>query len=419
MTTPGDDRPRATARRAPPANADGSRRAACGFTLAEVLIAAILGALLLVGTATGAGLFGRQVQVLKEEVDDSKERALSAISQDLRYGWSAETPSNRLLKIYDSSGRLTTYQVTNGEILVTRPNGSTGVLIDDLRTAGFTSESATRYREGAPLSRGSTVWSSVTPTGAVAQTTVLGPGDRLALGFTAGSKAPVGQSLVNGIEEQLLEATLETLSLDVGSIVATNGTLYVDLYRARSPGDARPVGSSIGQVSFNTKGFRKVNAYVWDSKKKKMMPMPKGESWGWWDLNGDYQLFVDAPTESANLNIAPFNAKIRPGFAYTLVLQVAGEVGLAFRTYNLMVADGSGVARVVSGGSWSEAPLALTSSLAGISTVTQATETQVVQRVRISLVGQDEKTVSGYASLSSQSMIDESWLGSVPGEVAP
>ncbi|MHC4845906.1 MAG: hypothetical protein ACYTCU_07070, partial [Planctomycetota bacterium] len=311
------------------------------------------------------------------------------------------------------------YQVTEGQIVVTRPDGSAGVLVDNLKAASFASETGTRYREDTPLSRGSTVWSANAPSGAPEQATLLEPGDKLALGFTAGSKAPFGYSLSTGIEEQLLNATLQTLTVEVGSVFAKSGTLYVDLYRARAPGDARPVGSSLGQVSFNTKGFPKAKAYVWDTKKLKEMPVPMGQAWGWWKLNDDYELIVKPPTGSTKLDIAAFGATVRPGYAYTLVLQVAGDAGLAFRTYELAQADDSGVAFAPSSGVWSESPLALTRSLEGVSTVTQASAKAVVERVKISLTGQDDKTVSGYASLSSQSMIRESWLGSAPGEVAP
>ena len=95
MTIQGEDRLRAAARRAPSgAVARGLR----GFTLAEMLIASTLGAILLVGTAGSAGLFGQQVQALKQEVDDSKERALSSIAEEVRYAWAAETPSTRVLR---------------------------------------------------------------------------------------------------------------------------------------------------------------------------------------------------------------------------------------------------------------------------------------------------------------------------------
>jgi hypothetical protein len=406
-------------RRGPPSAGACARRALCGFTLAEMLIAATLGALLLVGTASSAGMFGTQVQALKDEVDDSKERALSSIAQDIRYGWSAETPSTRELRIFDSAGRLTIYKVIQGEIQVTRPDGSTGTLVDNLVSASFASETATRYREDTPLSRGSTVWSASAPTGAVDKATLLEPGEKLALGFTLGSNATFGYSLATGVQEQLLTATLETLSLDIGSIFAKSGTLYVDLFRARSPDDARPVGSSLGQVSFNAKGFAKAKAYVWDTKKLKEMPIPKGKAWGWWKLNGDYELIVKPPTKSTKLDIAAFNAKVQPGYAYTLVLQVAGDAGIALRSYTIAQADGSGVATAPSSGAWSESALALTRSMEGISTVTQASAKSVVERVRISLTGKDNDIVSGYASLSSQNMIPESWLGSVTGEVAP
>lgn len=123
-------------------------RATAGFTLVEMLLAATLGAGLIVGTATSAGMFGRQVEVIREQLDDSKERALSAIGAELRYSWSAETPTNRWLDLYD-------------------PDGSTGVLIEGLRTANFNSDTITRYREGKPVSHGAAIFGANAPSGAV------------------------------------------------------------------------------------------------------------------------------------------------------------------------------------------------------------------------------------------------------------
>jgi hypothetical protein len=255
--------------------------------------------------------------------------------------------------------------------------------------------------------------------GSVKGSLLLEPGDKIALGFTARSLAPVGKSSVPGITEQLIDASLDTFQLEVGSITKAPGTLYADLFRARSPDDGRPTGASLGQVSFKTKGFKTVKAYVYNSKKKKKMPLPKGKAWGWWKGNKDYELIVSPPKKSTKLNIAPLKAKIQPGYSYTLVLQVAGGTGLSIGSSTIPDADGSGVARAVSGSGWSESALALNRSLEGVATVTQASAKTVVERVKITIQGTDKKKITGYASIASQAMIDESWLGAVAGEVAP
>ncbi len=394
-------------------------RPAAGFTLVELLLAAALGALLLVATATSTGLFGAQLENLEQDGDNELHRALATVTDDVRYAWWAQVPSARQLILADPDGDETIYEFNNGQLLVTRPDGQQGVLLDDLKSASFTAETTTRYREDDPNQRHGTFWAEAAPGLGTPQATVLDTGERLALGFTIDSGDPLGTGKLPEVEEQLLQTTLLSLSLPLASIAPVSGAgkLQVSLYRARAPHDARPDGAALASTSIAIGVLPTATSWVQTKVSKLRIKTPAGAAWGWWKSVSSQELVVSAPAATLDLDVTGLSAAVQPGRAYTLVLQPSGS-GVALASYAAATSAKSGVALDTGGGYVSQA-LDVPRSLSGQLTLTRTEATPVVRRLLVTLVDEDDNEVASSASVLGQGLADNAWLGVVPGETDP
>jgi prepilin-type N-terminal cleavage/methylation domain-containing protein len=394
-------------------------RRPAGFTLVELLIAAALGALLLLATAAGTGLFGAQLGQLEQDADDELHRALAGITDDVRYAWWAQVPSSRQLILADPDGDETIYEFSGDQLLVTRPGGEHGVLLDGLLSASFSAESVTRYREDDPQQRNGAFWSETAPVAGTPQATVLDAGQRLALGFTIDSGDALGLSQVPEVEGQLLQATLVSLSLPVASIapVAAGGTLQVSLYRARSPHDARPEGAALASTTVVLGALPVATSWVQNKTTRLRMAAPGGAAWGWWKVFGALELKVSAPAATVTLDVTSLSAQLQPGRALTLVLQPSGS-GVAVTSYVAASSVKSGVA-LDTGAGYAAAALDVPRSLSGQVTQTRTAATPVVRRLLVTLVDADGNELTGSATVLGQGLADDAWLGVIPGETDP
>ncbi len=397
-----------------------SRRGVGAFTLPEILLAATMGALLLIATAGSVGMFGKQLTYIKAKTDTSLESTLTTLSDDIRYAWWADASNPRQLVLADPSGSQTTYGQVNTTLTVKRPDGASGVVLDDVKSVTFTPQTVTRYREATPVTRNGQFWGATAPGGAVVQAKVVEPGDALALGFTPGSPSPTAGT-TPGVQEQLLSSTLSTFSLTVASISTVApilGTVTVNLYRARSPNDARPEGASLGSVSVSMLSLPVTAAYAWNTKTKKKVNVPKGVAWGWWKSKANQTIVVTAPTVGVPIDLSALSALVRPGYAYTLVVGTTIS-GAAVAAYPIGSATQSGVAFQPSGGAYAGQALSVVRSLSGVMTSTRSTGTAVTNRVLIDIVRNDGSEISGSTMLIGQGMADDTWLGVIPGELGP
>ncbi len=71
--------------------------------------------------------------------------------------------------------------------------------------------------------------------------------------------------------------------------------------------------------------------------------MPKGVAWGWWKKHANYVLVATPPATPVNLDVSAFNAKLTPGYAYTVTLSPSGS-GVAVASYATLSASKSAVA---------------------------------------------------------------------------
>src|SRR5262245_40399571 len=120
-----------------------------GFTLAEMLLAATLGALLLAAAASTAGTFSESMAQLQTEAADSYENVTACIDRDVRYAWMADVVDSHRLQVIDTDNQVTEYHLVGNSLFVTRPDGSTGSVITGLDGLSFEEQTTQRLRSGS------------------------------------------------------------------------------------------------------------------------------------------------------------------------------------------------------------------------------------------------------------------------------
>ncbi len=195
-------------------------RAGAGFSLIELLLAATLGAMLVMGVARMSGMFAQHVTAARAEPDTAMERALNTVSDATRQAWIVESPAVDHLDVQDALGNQTSFYVADGALKVARPDGDIGTLLGGVTHATFELETMRRLREAPPVTNVDTPWAVTEPNGTAGYFT-LSTGTELALGFTVPSLAPASAQLVPDVTEKRLSGTLDKLYVQVTS---TNGS---------------------------------------------------------------------------------------------------------------------------------------------------------------------------------------------------
>ncbi|HZL98731.1 MAG TPA: prepilin-type N-terminal cleavage/methylation domain-containing protein [Planctomycetota bacterium] len=416
-----------------------------GFSLIELLVAMALGALLLTGLANVARVFDESVREVRDEDDRGLEEALVGITDAVRTAWLVERPSASRLELVDALGRRTAYEKQGARLVVTRPSGATGVVLGNLATVAFDAGTTRRHAEAAPHVRYETLWSVPPPVGTPTSVTVHG-GEELAVGFSLPTAAPAALHAVAGVEEQVLDASLDRLVVALSyfdgsppefchlhasgpphtpSHTSGSSSLAVDLHESRVPGDARPYGVSLASVAVPTPALPAAS-YQWIDVNTSLgvtppeiIDPPAGVAWGWWDANPQVVLEVtSAPSLDIPVDLVPMSRTIEPGRGHALVLRVAGVDHVAVEAYPLPSTAGSNVAFRASGSpDFVPLPLVVPFRVEGLRRCTQTTPHYVISRVTVTLALQDGRRVSGSAVVAAQSAVADAWSGPVPGSL--
>jgi hypothetical protein len=428
-----------TLRKSPPI----SREA--GFSLAEVLLAATLGTLLLLATMHSTGVFVESVTMLESGGVDELDRALERIAQDVRYAWWVDVPSAGVLRIADPAGQITRYERDGSELKVTTHTGAIGVLAKGLSALVFDAETISRYREGTPQLESAPIASA----GGVAdQTGRIGENGMFVSYFRIDSDA--GEGSVSGVNEQVISATPETLRLRVGYgdlpiVGAPMGRFEVQIRLSAGHGDAtdRMGSSALGSKTFVNASLPSVmvkpallNWVGPQSNQVYLTNVAGNKSFKIQDDNILYYLSVgygignkrtetpvyedlfELPLTDTVLDVSMAGVTLEPGVSYKL--------SLFARDYEaLLVLGGTSVlpsTAVVHKGSVSEtqtnSDLAIPFVLRGTRTITSTTESVVVSSVTATATRSDDGSKhSTTAPVFSQTLVADPWLGVVPGEL--
>ncbi len=197
----------------------GHRAAAAGFTLIELIISTTIGAMLLVAVAEVAQLFGKEVEVVRDEGDWRLQEAVVRITDEAKRGWIVQEPSADVLALTDVFGNSTTYEhdATKKELKVTRSSGVEGVVLTDIESFNVETRTSMRLREATSLDSYGT-WFEQTAISTPIETVTLEEGLSLAMGFTLSSKAPDWVHTVDGVKEQTSLATLERVLMPLSFV---------------------------------------------------------------------------------------------------------------------------------------------------------------------------------------------------------
>ena len=427
-----------------------------GFTLVEMLVATVIGGVLLMTAAYTAGAYSQAVAALRTDDFSDHETAMARIMQDVRYAWWVQLPSASEIEIGDNRGRVRSYELDSGNIVVTDHDNTQGVLCGDVASLTLEGLPIQRLREATPVSSDTVVFAR-NASRVVDKTLVIGEGGSIALPFMFPTDAGVGS--VPGLREQVLDITPTSISVPVTSAFGL-GTLEMQIYPARAPGDPRPIpgAAPMGSFTMSISGLPAVTQehldhpwHITDMLKDMYgltletrilgikVPIPMVTQSDLTSLtskvssmivdSGYNPLGVDVVKEYSKLipssSLTPLNtagrfSPLKPGTAYTLVISVTGQAGLSV---------------VAAASSSSEDPLtairkrrsaALANegyqvpfAIAGTKRVTATTATDSVAVVHATLVPGSGTTLTKATPVYSQVLAPDPWQGVLPGETSP
>jgi prepilin-type N-terminal cleavage/methylation domain-containing protein len=367
--------------------------ARAGFTLAEMLIAATLGALLLAAAASTAGTFTETMAQLHTDTSDNYEKVVARIDRDVRYSWWADVPDRHRLQVVDSDNLVTEYHLVGNSLLVTRPDGSSGSVITGLSGLNFEAETLQRLRSGSTTRVYATMDSQAATPLVLPTNYSLGSGTIVAISFMGPSDA--GARSVAGVNDQYLDWDPATFTMNLARSGA--GTLTVRLYYAFGPGRAEPRPGSSAITSWTVNLATLPAAVVLASPPS----VPR--------------TVYAVPGVPVNLSVPVLARALDPGVAYTLTLEVSAGSTLVIPYYPGTVQTEQ-MFKVGAGG-WAGVPGTMAFAVRGNATCTTTEASDMATQVRTTMLSSEGGTYVGSACVYSQVLADDPWLGVVPGEL--
>jgi Tfp pilus assembly protein PilW len=369
------------------------RSRTAGFTLAELLLASVLGAMLLSGLAMTTFSFAKNLDHLEEKAGISGADAdpvLRRITRDIREAWYVEKLGSTHLKIAATDGALTEYYTEGTNLLVKRPNGDTGVIYANFTSIMMEAATTDRFREGDSASHDG-VWYSVDAPASPDGTLVATSNQQISIAFVAPS-TPSGIPGAGSATEQVLSVQSSIVTLPLAWNVGTGtNQLQVSLYESWAPGLARPTSAPLATLQLNGAS----------------MPAAT-QTAGVWN--------VPAGTVAVSLP-----ATLEPGVGYTLVLMPLGSTNTvvvkrkavaAFQQDQVMH-KGTGSAP------WIQQLALVPFTISGPWQETTTAVEQIITRVTITIIPKNRPLQQRSASVLSQALTDDPWMGVVPGDEAP
>jgi prepilin-type N-terminal cleavage/methylation domain-containing protein len=366
-------------------------RSISGFTLPELLLASVLGAMLLTSLAVSTFGFTLNLDYLeaKAGVGNGIDPVLRRMTRDIREAWWVEKAGPSHLRIYSPDGGLTEYYLLDGKLFLKRPNGDVGVVYTGIDSLTLDTQQVQRKREAQPVEVDGT-WLS----GGTAETPIafeVPAQGSLALGFVAPA-APADIPGLASSTEQLLSVQSSVVKVPV-AFIAGSGTknFTATLYESWAPGRGRPDGNALASVTLP----------------QACVPAATSTAGVW-----------DVPSEDLSLSLS---AALEPGVGYTLVMSASGSSKLLFKAGVITpTADGDEVSlKSSSGGSYVAQPLMVPYSINGPYQMTATAQQSVVNRVSLTVYPTGQQPQHRSASILSQSYSLDPWLGVVPGQAAP
>jgi len=367
------------------------RAAESGFTLPEMLLASVLGAMLLTSVAVSTVGFSVNLDYLEQKAGagSSLDPVLRRMTRDIREAWWVEKLGPSDLRIAAPDGSFTEYYQLDGKLYLKRPNGDAGVIFKGLDALTLDTNETLRKREAPPVNHDG-VWLSKS-TGGTPYALVVPAGGSLALGFTAPA-VPEDIPGAGTDDEQVLAVSSSLVKLTVAFISGTgNKQLTANLYESWAPGRGRPTGNVLASVTLPSSS----------------LPAATSTSGVW-----------NVPTQLVTMSLA---AALTPGVGYTIELSASGSSQLVFAAGAVIPAadDDEVDLKSSASGSYVAQPAVVPFTVQGPYQLTATAEQMVINRVSLTAYPTDMQPQHRSASILSQSYSLDPWLGVVPGQVAP
>jgi prepilin-type N-terminal cleavage/methylation domain-containing protein len=366
-------------------------RASSGFTLPEMLLASVLGALLLTSVAVSTYGFTVNLDYLetKAGVGSGIDPVLRRMTRDIREAWWVEQTGPSALRIAAPDGALTEYYLSGSDLYLKRPNGDVGPIYKGLDALTLDVALVPRKREATPVDSDG-VWHN-TGAAAVPIAIAVPATGALALGFMAPA-IPADLPSASTADEQILQVSSSVISVPVAFVSGSGSKQFTaELYLSWAPGRGRPTGTALASVTLPRSALPAATS--------------SGGSWV-------------PPSTNVSLSLP---ASLTPGVGYTLVMSASGNSQIVVRGGSLVPAADADevVMKSTLSGSYVAQPAMVPFTIQGPYRTTATHEQQVVNRVSLTAYPKGEQPQHRSASILSQSYTLDPWLGVVPGELAP
>jgi prepilin-type N-terminal cleavage/methylation domain-containing protein len=369
-----------------------ARRAQSGFTLAELLLASVLGAMLLSALAVSTFGFASALDHMEEEagIGDDADPVLRRLTKEVREAFWVEHPEPARLVLADANGALTEYFVSDGALWVERPNGDTGKIYTGFDAFTIDSQSMQRKREGDPVSSDGIFYAASAAGTAVSLVVAGGSTQALALGFVAPA-VPADVPGQAASQEQVLSAQVAAFDLPVAfADISGNETVTFELYEGWAPGKARPYQNALAVVTVDGDD----------------LPQAVSNGSGGW-------------VPPAALATVSMSKVLEPGVGYTLVCKVSGSNKLVMKGVAVASTAGYDEVALLSAGSWVLQSAVVPFNVKGPWSKTSTEVQDVISMVTLTAYPTDRPLQQRSAAVLSQALTEDPWLGIVPGEPAP
>jgi len=366
-----------------------------GFTLAELLLASVLGAMLL--TALGVATFGftsnLEYHEQKAGIDNDSDPILRRITRDVREAWWIGLENDSHIEIADPDGAITEYYLTGDELFIKRPNGDTGVLIDGVADLEISATFADRNREGSTVDY-DTIWYNQVATSGAPIALKTGYHEEVSIAFVA----PANQGDIPGFTadaEQVASVSTSIVQLPIAWIPGGGAHQFeLSVFESRGPGSAKPTGNALATVSLPGASLPQAVAIDEDA--------------------GIYEI----PT-----TVVPFSIPVSliPGVGYMLQLDPQGDSEIVVQADPVFPdpdIDDVALGDFYSG-AWAVQPMIVPLTITGPFSLTSTSTQPVITRLTFDLTLDGNPTQTRSAAILSQVITGDPWLGTVPGEASP
>jgi len=366
-----------------------------GFTLAELLLASVLGAMLLTALAVSTFGFTSNLEYHEAQagINDDSDPILRRITRDVREAWWITLESSNHIEIADPDGAITEYYLSGSDLMIKRPNGDTGVLLTDIDSLDISSTVADRHREGGLVDY-DTVWYTRTATSGTPIALKTSLYEEVSVGFVAPADGGDIPGLT-GNDEQVASVSASIVQLPIAWIPGSGPHQFeLSIFESRGPGSAKPTGSALKVVSLP--GASLPQAVAIDE---------------------------DAGIYEVPLTMVPFSIPegLEPGVGYMLQLDPQGDSEIVVQADPVFPdpsADDVALGDYYSG-AWTVQPLLVPVTISGPFSLTSTDTQSVITRLTFNLTVSGQATQTRSAAILSQVITDNEWLGSVPGESGP